>query len=59
MDKKDIPLLLIFISLILILVSIITSELIDKEFWLRVISIVFLIMAIFLTIQDKKKKKMK
>jgi hypothetical protein len=56
MKKKDIPLIIIFVSFILILANIIMSEKIDTGFWLRIISSVFLILAMFLTIRDRKKQ---
>jgi O-antigen/teichoic acid export membrane protein len=59
MKKKDIPLIIIFVSFILILANIIMSEKIDTGFWLRIISSVFLILAMFLTIRERKKQSKK
>ena len=56
MKKKDIPLIIIFVSFILIVANIIMSEKIDTGFWLRIISSVFLILAMFLTIRERKKQ---
>jgi len=56
MKKKDIPLTIIFVSFILILTNIIMSDKIDTGFWLRITSSVFLILAMFLTIRERKKQ---
>jgi uncharacterized protein (DUF983 family) len=56
MKKENIPLIIIIVSFILIVANIITSEKIDSGFWMRILSSVLLIIAMFITIQDRKKQ---
>lgn len=55
MKKTDIPSLIMIVSFILILVNIIISEKFDTGFWLRITSSIFLIIAMFITIRERKK----
>lgn len=55
MKKRDIPLVIIILSLGLILFNIFTTEL-DKGFFLRILSSVLLIVAMIVTIKDRNKK---
>ena len=59
MKKENLPLLIIIASFILIIANIITSEKIDGGFWMRILSSVLLIIAMFITIRDRKKKEQK
>jgi energy-coupling factor transporter transmembrane protein EcfT len=56
MKKENIPLIIIIVSFILIVANIVTSEKIDSRFWLRITSSVLLIIAMFITIRDRKKQ---
>ena len=56
MKKENIPLIIIIVSFILIVANIVTSEKIDSGFWLRITSSVLLIIAMFITIRDRKKQ---
>jgi len=57
MKKENLPLLIIIASFILIIANIITSEKIDGGFWMRILSSVLLIIAMFITIRERKKQK--
>lgn len=57
--KKNIPLIVIIASLVLIVVNFIISEKIDRGFWLRTLSSVLLIFSMILTIRDRKKQEKK
>ena len=52
--KKNIPLLVIIASSILIIANFITSEKIDGEFWLRISSSTLIILCMILTIRERK-----
>ena len=52
--KKNIPLLVIIASSILIIANFITSEKIDGEFWLRISSNALIILCMILTIRERK-----
>tara|TARA_B100000795_G_scaffold173880_1_gene131223 strand:+ start:551 stop:757 length:207 start_codon:yes stop_codon:yes gene_type:complete len=54
--KKNIPLIVIIASSILIIANFITSEKIDGEFWLRISSSALIILCMILTIRERKKK---
>jgi hypothetical protein len=56
MKKKDLPLLLIILSLGLILFNIFITTELDKGFFLRILSSVLLIVAMIVTIKDRNKK---
>jgi hypothetical protein len=56
MKKKDLPLILIIVSFILILTNILTTDVNSLGFWLRISSSVLLIFAMYLTIKERKKK---
>ena len=49
------PLLVIIASSILIIVDFITSEEIDDGFWIRLFSIVLIMLSMVLTIRERKK----
>lgn len=56
MKNKNLPLILIIVSVILIVLNFIfTSDEMDLGFWLRVSSIGFLILAMIFTIRDRRK----
>ncbi len=59
MNKKNLPLLLIAASLLLITFNILnvlfTSEEMDLRFWMQISSNIFLILAMIVTIRDQKK----
>lgn len=59
MKKKDLPLIIIVASLGLIIWTLIITDFtnIDKGFWLRIISSLLIIIAMILTIQQRKKDK--
>ena len=58
MKKENLPLIIIIVSIILIgLNFIFTSDEMDVGFWLRVTSSIFLIVAMVITIRERKKKK--
>lgn len=57
MEGKNLPKILITLSLLLILANIITAEKFDKGFYLQILSSVLLIIAMVLTIRHKKNKK--
>jgi len=52
--KKNIPLIVIIASSILIIANFITSEKIDGEFWLRISSNALIILCMILTIRERK-----
>ena len=54
--KKNIPLIVIIASSILIIANFITSEKIDGGFWLRIISSVLIIFSMAFTIRERKKQ---
>ncbi len=54
--KKNIPLILIFASSILIISNFIISEKIDRAFWLTTISGSFIILSMVLRIRKDKKQ---
>ena len=54
--KKNIPLIVIIASSILIIVNFITSEKIDSGFWLRIVSSALIILSMILTIRERKKQ---
>jgi len=55
--KKNLPLILIIVSIILIILNFIfTSDTMDIGFWLRILSSGLLILAMIFTIRDRKKK---
>ena len=56
MKKENLPLIIIIASFILIIANIITSEKIDAGFWIRILSSVLLIIAMFIAIRDRKKQ---
>lgn len=56
MKKKNLPLILIIVSVILIVLNFIfTSDEMNLGFWLRVSSSGFLILAMIFTIRNRKK----
>ncbi|PCI06597.1 MAG: hypothetical protein COB73_09835 [Flavobacteriaceae bacterium] len=57
--KKNIPLIVIIASSILIIGNFITSEKIDGGFWLRIISSALIILSMILTIRERKKQNKK
>jgi len=58
MKKENLPLIIIIASLILIILNFIfTSDEMDIGFWLRIVSSGFIILAMFLTISERKKRK--
>ena len=58
MKKDTLPLILIIVSSVLIILNFIfTSEEMKSGFWLRVTGSVLLILAMVLTIRDRKKTK--
>ena len=55
--KQNFPFILILISIILIILNFIfTSDNMDIGFWLRIVTSVLLILAMILTIRDRKKQ---
>ena len=57
MKKNNLPLILIIVSFILIILNFIfTSDEMNFGFWLRIISSVLLILAMFFTIRERKKQ---
>jgi asparagine N-glycosylation enzyme membrane subunit Stt3 len=57
MKKHNLPLFLIIVSFILIILNFIfTSDEMNSGFWLRITGSVLLIIAMALTIRDKKKR---
>jgi len=55
--KQKFPLILIWISIILIILNFIfTSDNMDTGFWLRIVTSVLLILAMIFTIRDRKKQ---
>lgn len=54
--KKNLPVILIIVSVILILVNIITLEKLDKSFWTSITSSVLIIIAMILTVKNRKGK---
>lgn len=55
MKKENVPFFIMIISLILIILNIIiTSHNINFGFWMRILSLVLLITAIYLSIQYRK-----
>ncbi len=58
MKKDTLPLILIIVSFVLIILNFIfTSDEMNSGFWLRVTGSVLLILAMVLTIRDRKKQK--
>tara|TARA_R110002050_G_scaffold273016_1_gene416866 strand:- start:12020 stop:12202 length:183 start_codon:yes stop_codon:yes gene_type:complete len=56
MKKKDLPLIVIIASFILIILNFIfTSDEMNSGFWLRIISSLLLIIGMFLTMRERKK----
>jgi uncharacterized protein (DUF983 family) len=57
MKKKDLPLVIIIASLGLIIWNLIETDFtnIGKGFWLRIISSILIIIAMILTIRERKK----
>lgn len=57
MKKKNLPLILIIVSVILIILNFIfTSDEMNLGFWLRISSSGFLILAMIFTIRERKKQ---
>ncbi len=56
MKKKDIPLIIIIASFILILANFFISDYDSLGFWLRISLGVLIIIAMYLTIKERKKK---
>jgi hypothetical protein len=56
MKKRDIPLVIIILSLGLILFRFFTTDELDKNFFWSVLSSVLLIVAMIVTIKDRNKK---
>jgi hypothetical protein len=56
MKKKDIPLILIILSFILIVGNIIKTDYHTIGFWLRVSSSLLLIIGMYLVIRNRKKE---
>lgn len=56
MKKKDIPLILIILSFILIIANILKTDFNTIGFWLRVSSSLLLIIGMFLIIRNRKKE---
>ena len=57
MKKHNLPLFLIIVSFILIILNfILTSDEMNSGFWLRITGSVLLIIAMALTIRDRKKR---
>jgi hypothetical protein len=57
MKKDNLPLILIIVSFILIILNFIfTSDEMNSGFWLRITGSVLLIVAMALTIRDRKKR---
>ncbi|MFD2588151.1 hypothetical protein ACFSQJ_14500 [Croceitalea marina] len=54
--KKNIPLILIIVSAILIIANFIFSEESDRGFWLTTLSSVLIIISMVLTIRENRKK---
>jgi hypothetical protein len=54
--KKNLPLIVIIASAILIIANFIMSEEIDRGFWMSTISSVLIIISMVLTIRANKKK---
>ena len=54
--KKNLPLIVIIASTILIIVNFIMSEEIDRGFWMSTLSSVLIIISMILTIRANKKK---
>ena len=59
MNQKNLPFILIIISVILIILNIITTDYNSKGFWLRIASSVLLIIAMALVIKERNKGKLK
>ena len=60
MNKKNLPLIIIVVSVILIVLNFIfTSDELNLGFWLRVSSSGFIILAMIFTIRDRKKQSKK
>lgn len=59
MKKENLPPIIFIISIILIIANIITSGKIDGGLWMRILSCVLLVLAMFITIRDRKKTKQK
>jgi asparagine N-glycosylation enzyme membrane subunit Stt3 len=58
MKKDNLPLIIIIASLILIILNFIfTSDEMNSGFWMRIIGSVLLILAMILTIRDRKRNK--
>lgn len=55
MKKSILPLILIVASVVLIVVNIVTSDALDRGFWMRSVSSILLIFAMILTIRSQKK----
>lgn len=54
--KKNLPLIVIIASAILMIVNFIMSERIDRGFWMSTLSSVLIIISMVLTIRENKKK---
>ena len=54
--KKNLPLIVIIASTILIIVNFIMSDEIDRGFWMSTLSSILIIIAMILTIKANKKK---
>lgn len=54
--KKNLPLILIIASAILMIANFIFTEKFDRGFWLSNISSVFIIFSMVLTIRERKKR---
>ena len=54
--KKNLPLFVIFASAILMIGNFITTEKINRGFWVSTISSVLIIIGMVLTIRENKKK---
>lgn len=54
--KKNLPLIVIIVSAILMIGNFITSEEIDRGFWISTLSSVLIIISMVLTIRENKKQ---
>ena len=58
MKKDNLPLILIIVSFVLIILNFIfTSDEMNSGFWLRITGSILLILAMLITIHDRKKQK--
>ncbi len=60
MTKKNLPLIVIIASFVLIILNFVfTSDEMNSGFWLRIISSLLLIIGMYLTIKERKKGNIK